>query len=332
VVKTYKLTYEAIDVQHAVFDPRRASNQWWIEAQLLREIIEHFGSSAEQLDIFCTGDRAVFTSFTTKITDGKEILRQPVHTSVAIDTHDFNYLNVQSDLHLTISAKDFKAIVSHAYACKVPIVSEYSQPGKPMRLSYDIDDGSVLCEFTLMTRDAGVEANEGNASRVTEDDAQTQAERIETKKPKSVTVTPQDKFLRQQQKAEKTRQTMSPENPPAAPTPPPPSIPAPSAIYERPPPLPLSRVDQPTQPAASLLQDQSLFVPADDNNDSLFDETHLEEEEEDILRWDATGMRGENENASNLGARRDQNEDSETSETLQIPPTQNMSQIRGLFD
>jgi cell cycle checkpoint control protein RAD9A len=73
VVKTYKLTYEAVTVQHALFDRAMTQNQWTLDSRLLREIIEHFAPSAEQLDLSSENGRAVFTSFTTKITNGKGV-------------------------------------------------------------------------------------------------------------------------------------------------------------------------------------------------------------------------------------------------------------------
>lgn len=71
VVKTYKLTYEAVEVQHALFDKSRAQNQWTIESRFLREIIDHFGPTSEQLDIHSENNRVNFTSFTQKVTNGK---------------------------------------------------------------------------------------------------------------------------------------------------------------------------------------------------------------------------------------------------------------------
>jgi cell cycle checkpoint control protein RAD9A len=70
VIKSYRLTYESVVIQHAIFDKARSRNQWKIESKFLREIIEHFSHSAEQLDIYPDGSKAVFTSFTTKVTDG----------------------------------------------------------------------------------------------------------------------------------------------------------------------------------------------------------------------------------------------------------------------
>ena len=71
MIKSYKLTYEPVHVQHEVFDRSRTENQWTIEPRFLREVADHFSPSAEQLDIYSEGDKAMFTSFTTKIADGK---------------------------------------------------------------------------------------------------------------------------------------------------------------------------------------------------------------------------------------------------------------------
>lgn len=74
VIKSYKLTYEPTTVNHAVFDRTKTTNQWSIEPRFLREITDHFSPSAEQLDIYSENGKAVFTSFTTKITDGKGLV------------------------------------------------------------------------------------------------------------------------------------------------------------------------------------------------------------------------------------------------------------------
>ena len=71
VIKTYRLTYESIDVMHALFDKRSASNVWKISAKMLREFSEHFGPKTEQLDVYSENGRATFTCYTEKILDGK---------------------------------------------------------------------------------------------------------------------------------------------------------------------------------------------------------------------------------------------------------------------
>ncbi|KAI9786189.1 MAG: hypothetical protein M1839_007599 [Geoglossum umbratile] len=150
VLKTYKLTYESVEVMHALFDKGLASNRWRISSKPLKEFIEHFGPRTEQLDIYQENGRATFTSYTEKIVDGKEILKQPLHTSVAIGTKEFEEFCVEEKLHIAFSVKDFKAIITHADSLNASITALYSKPTRPLQIAYESDNG-MLCEFTLMT-------------------------------------------------------------------------------------------------------------------------------------------------------------------------------------
>lgn len=71
MTKTYKLTYESTEVMHALFDRTAATQGWKISARILREYIEYFGPKTEQLDLLAQDGKAIFTSFTEKIQDGK---------------------------------------------------------------------------------------------------------------------------------------------------------------------------------------------------------------------------------------------------------------------
>jgi len=65
------LTYESVEISHALFDKHNAPNGWKISSRILREYIEFFGTKTEQLDLLVKEEKAVFTSFTEKIMDGK---------------------------------------------------------------------------------------------------------------------------------------------------------------------------------------------------------------------------------------------------------------------
>ena len=76
-------------------------------------------------------------------------MKQPLQTSIAIDTLDFEDFEVEEKLHIGISVKDFKAIVTHAETLKATIRALYSRPTRPILFSYQ--EHGMLCEFTLMT-------------------------------------------------------------------------------------------------------------------------------------------------------------------------------------
>ena len=71
MTKTYRLTYEAAEVMHPLFDKTSATQGWRISSRVLREYIEYFGPKTEQLNIVASDGKATFTSFTEKIQDGK---------------------------------------------------------------------------------------------------------------------------------------------------------------------------------------------------------------------------------------------------------------------
>ena len=75
MTKTYRLTYEPVEVMHALFDRTAATQGWKISARVLREYIEYFGPKTEQLDLLAQEGKAIFTSFTEKVSDGKGKLR-----------------------------------------------------------------------------------------------------------------------------------------------------------------------------------------------------------------------------------------------------------------
>jgi cell cycle checkpoint control protein RAD9A len=62
---------------------------------------------------------------------------------------EFDDVEVQDKLHIIISVKDFRAILQHAQMTSGALATSYSNPGRPMKLSYSTD--GVLCEFILMT-------------------------------------------------------------------------------------------------------------------------------------------------------------------------------------
>ncbi|KAH0609661.1 uncharacterized protein H6S33_013147 [Morchella sextelata] len=149
VLKTYKLTYEEVEVMAPVFDKGQAPNRWTVQARLMKEYMEHFGPKAEGLDITSNNGRAVFTSFTEKVTDGKEILKLPMHTSIALDTSGFDDWSAEDKVNVAISLKDMKAIIMHAASLNTTISTFYSEAGRPFQVTYDHE--GMRCQFTLMT-------------------------------------------------------------------------------------------------------------------------------------------------------------------------------------
>jgi cell cycle checkpoint control protein RAD9A len=294
VIKTYKLTYEAVDVMHALFDRNFAKNRWSLHSGAVKAYIEYFGTKTEMLDIFAGEDgRCVFKSYTEKITNGKEILKHPLVTAVAVNTSDFDSFNVQPGLHIIINVKDFKAIVTHADTLKTSLKAYYSQPTRPLQFSYGCD--GLLCEFTLMTS--------GDYSAA------------------PPTAAPQTISSRQTSRASSnsTEQTetrsMRPDMPPPI---------EPASRRDR-----SSRLGKPGSRQTSVQQDpESLFVPDPEEEDAAW--APVDYEREETLGWDASA----DHDASVFPTFRDSGTvpKSNTVDSNEVfEPTQRVSQIHGLW-
>ncbi|KAI9828965.1 MAG: hypothetical protein M1819_006464 [Sarea resinae] len=294
---------------HALFNRESAMNRWKIHSRLLREFIEHFGPKTEQLDIYSDDGRVTFTSYTEKIMDGKEILKQPLHTSVAIDVLEFSEFSVEEKLHVVISVKDFKAVVTHADTLRADVSALYSQAGRPLQFVYSGE--GILCEFTLMT---AVDPRGGPA----------------VSGPTVARGTSTRSATRQARGSLHDQGNMR------------------SSCNMPPPPLPESRNftngtahsrlpgPSPPPPKPSL-DPESLFLSEDDD-DNRWDDTRYDVENEDVIGWDASAdndatrrhERSFQDTQTQPRARRETSDEQDAE--MRIAPTQQVSEIRGLFD
>ncbi|KAL8842989.1 MAG: hypothetical protein Q9176_002292 [Flavoplaca citrina] len=281
VTKTYKLNYESTDIKHALFNRNIAKNKWRIGSSVLRSFLEYFGTATELLDIYTEDGRVAFTSYTEKVMHGREILKHPLETSVALDTLDFDEFSVEEKMHIAINVKDFRAIVHYAETLKTNVEAFYSFPTRPMQLN--CSENGIDCEFTLMT----IGEYQGSSM---------------TPAPISVrgsSATPTANRVSRQTSLQPTQgNTTRAVDKQLKETMPPPSQPASRSFTRGPQQQPgpgsfrpdslSQRASRPSPPPPKAsLDPESLFLPAGDD-DRQWDETNYEDEE-DTLGWDASG-------------------------------------------
>ncbi|TGO27725.1 hypothetical protein BPAE_0037g00070 [Botrytis paeoniae] len=302
VLKIYRLNFEAVPPLHALFSSEAANNSWSISSRTLREFAEHFGPGTEQLDIFSVDGRVSFT----------KVLKQPLRTTIAVETLEFVEFTVEEQLHIVISVKDFKSIIAHAGITNTNIRALYSNPSSPMQLTYS--EGGMQCEFILMT------TGEARAASAT---PATNGSRAVSKKP----------AIRQPLEAASSLKRTRSGSEMAAPVRPNPILVQENTRRKVSRPLP-----PPPQPS---IQSQALFMPANDD-DRRWDPVDYEDEDNEMLLWDVTvdeSLAGdpsrrlqETQNKSNPEDSIPPNEKYMTVPTQRVAPTQRLSQLRGLFD
>jgi cell cycle checkpoint control protein RAD9A len=186
-----------------------------------------------------------------------EILKQPLHTTIAIDTLEFGEFVVEEKLHIVISVKDFKSIIAHAGITNTIVKALYSHPSSPMQITYS--DEGVMCEFILMT----IGESRGSSATPAPNTSRTASKRPASRQLPGAT--PSSRRV--------ASSTMPP--PPIA-TVASVSREAAKAKSTRPPPAP---------PQPSLPPSQALFHPEDE--DRRWDPVNYDEEDDEMLLWDA---------------------------------------------
>ena len=201
-----------------------------------------------------------------------EILKHPLQTSIAVDELDFEEFTVEEKLRIGISVKDFKAIVTHAETLKTSINAYYSYPTKPMQLAYQ--GNGMQCDFTLMT------LGDYRGRSVTPAPASNRARSVAaSERPPSRPPSEQPSRLPYHQAS----QHASNHEQPAADSMLPPVEPASRSFGKN---LPGQRSQRPSPPPPKASVDtQSLFLPADDDEDEQKWGERSYEEEEDTLGW-----------------------------------------------
>lgn len=334
VVKTYKLIYEPTNVLRASFDSASSPNHWTTSARTLHDIVEYFGAKTDQLDWSFEKGKVNFTSYTERITDGRDIFKQPMHTSVAIERKDFNDFSVREGLHVGIIVRDFRAIVSHADALEASVTARYSRGNRPMQVVYQVD--GILCEFTLMTR--GPPANVSSAAVGTR--TSTPARDLSVRPAQGTQPQNTGQRLVDRDLTPTLSATIMP--PPAANLSPGHTARSPQPAQS----IPVNTNAQqafptgsPPAPSASLDQ-HSLFFPAGEDEHFWDEHDNLTVEQEDFVTWDASGRgsvpsevaRRIRDTEPTTSLQRSRTGNREARNVQGIAPTQRLSQLKGLFD
>ena len=167
---------------------------------------------------------------------------------------------MEEKLHIGISVKDFKAIVTHAESLKSTITANYSHPTRPLQLAYQ--EHGMQCEFTLMT------IGEYRGSSVT-----------------PAPTTTRETSTRSFAKGESARPSIEERSHRAPDNMPPPSQPASRSFVRE---VTSQRPPRPSPPPTRASVDhESLFFSADDDGERQWAARNYDEEG-DELGWDAS--------------------------------------------
>lgn len=148
--KTYKLQYEQTQtMMYAVTDKTLCFNHFALSARTLKDVVDHFAPRAEELTLAVNDGQVLLTSFTEGVTHDKEVLKQPIHTSISIDRQEFDVMEVDEQVQITFGLREFKSFSVLCDLLGTELSVMYSDAGRPLIVEFDRD--GITGEFVVAT-------------------------------------------------------------------------------------------------------------------------------------------------------------------------------------
>ena len=123
----------------AMTDKSTSLNRLTIPAQAFKEVMDHFAPRAEELSLAVHEGQLKLTSFTEGIVTEKEILKQPVHTSITIDNQEFLSMEVDEEALITFFLREFKAVITLCDALSTDVTLIYADAERPLIVEFEKD-------------------------------------------------------------------------------------------------------------------------------------------------------------------------------------------------
>ncbi|KAF9347504.1 cell cycle checkpoint control protein rad9a [Mortierella sp. NVP85] len=148
VTKIHKLLYESCPEPLEVLDSiRNYSSSWRLPATAMAGFTENFSSKAEEISMTCQRDAITFKTMQQR--DGPSEKRIAT-TEFPMSKDVMDVYNLQDEIELTFSMREFKAIIAFALTLRLPLTGHFDARNRPLLLSME-SEGILLVNFALAT-------------------------------------------------------------------------------------------------------------------------------------------------------------------------------------
>ncbi|TPX67264.1 hypothetical protein SpCBS45565_g03900 [Spizellomyces sp. 'palustris'] len=148
ITKTHKLHYAPTDPLTALYTKNACRHKWTISSKLSHDWVNCFWHRLEEVTLGCGRDYMRLKSFSEDAQPEDPISRS-LQTELQVNTNDFDLFSVQHDVHLTISLKDFKTVLSFADAMSQPVSAYFDHAGSPIIFNVTQPPDVFTADFVL---------------------------------------------------------------------------------------------------------------------------------------------------------------------------------------
>jgi len=129
----------------AVYDMKRCTNSWVIQARVMQEANGNFLTNQEEVTMQVGVNYFKMRNYNDDYDEKKQ-----VHTELSMQPGEFVDYNIVEDASITFCLKELRSLLMFAEYLQLPISASFSQGGQPMVLT--VSQGmSVNCTYVLAT-------------------------------------------------------------------------------------------------------------------------------------------------------------------------------------
>ncbi|ORZ23994.1 Rad9/Ddc1 [Absidia repens] len=147
MTKTNSLWYTDTDISRPLFS-KNLPYSFIIDPGVFFDCIALMDNRIQDLSFLFTPSRVIIKTFWDPSIGNNS--NRPMQSQFKIPSHDFTYYNVNTELVLTFSMKEFKTAVTYGIDTCDMLHAQFEEPGKPLIFTVE-QRGFVIADFALMT-------------------------------------------------------------------------------------------------------------------------------------------------------------------------------------
>jgi len=145
ITKQVNLGLVECETLRAVYDTKKCTNMWIIQAKVMQEANANFLSTQEEVTMYVESDIFKMKNYEENLEDQKK-----VHTQLSMEPGEFDQFNIKDEASVTFCLKELRSLLMFAECLDLPICAKFSQGGEPMVLT--VSQGQTIsCTYVLAT-------------------------------------------------------------------------------------------------------------------------------------------------------------------------------------
>ncbi|CAB3374318.1 Hypothetical predicted protein [Cloeon dipterum] len=129
ICKTHHVPVIQTETLQANYNKSTARNKLLTQSKLLIDALQNFSNNQDEITISVAASKMILRNFT----ETGEFMKNTVRTEFALESTEFDSLQIGVDATVTFNLKELRALLSFAEVCSLPVSGHFDNtPGRPI--------------------------------------------------------------------------------------------------------------------------------------------------------------------------------------------------------